>query len=158
MAYVGYTSLDKYVSEVDALNIPNEEGTSGDWHPSNGFDLNREVIYGGLNSDYNTLGILGHFGIKDRYNHAIKVGLMLNYDVCYVANHIRAILDLVYRELLRTNKVLTMYCASEDFLDTEEQKELLLTKAELLLPYLTDLQKINLKKWIDHETIEGYRS
>ena len=50
----------------------------------------------------------------------------------YIANHSRAILDLLYRSLHRWGRVLNLTGATTDWLDTKEQGEQLLEQATML--------------------------
>jgi hypothetical protein len=48
--------------------------------------------------------------------------------------------------------------ASEDYLDTEEEKKILLEKASIMLPFLSSEKQELLIKWINKERIPGYKA
>jgi hypothetical protein len=48
--------------------------------------------------------------------------------------------------------------ASEDYLDTEEEKKILLEKASIMLPFLSSEKQELLRKWLDNERLPGYKS
>jgi hypothetical protein len=69
----------------------------------------------------------------------------------YIANHSRAILDLLYRSLYRWGRVLNLTGATTDWLDTREQGERLLEQATLLEPSFHPTTQDELRRWIADE-------
>jgi len=155
-------SEERYISGIHALNLPAPEGTSGDWHFINAFFRNSEtsetVILAGKGEEIDTNYIFGSYGIY-MCNEALKCrGLKAQSETSYAANHFRAILDRLYRVLIYGRYPGYIQGNSEEFLDTEEEKRILLEKAEMMFPYLTPSQSETLKKWIDIESKPGYRA
>ena len=79
-------------------------------------------------------------------------------EISYAANHFRAILDLLYDSLRREVYPARLKGASEDYLDTDEEKDILLEKAKMMYPYLSYSQKEMLQRWISIENKPGYRA
>ena len=69
----------------------------------------------------------------------------------YIANHSRAILDLLYRSLPRWGRVLNLTGATTDWLDTKEQGDQLLEQATLLEPAFHPAAQDELRRWIADE-------
>ena len=69
----------------------------------------------------------------------------------YIANHSRAILDLLYRSLHRWGRVLNLTGATTDWLDTREQGEQLLKQATMLEPSFHPAAQEELRRWIADE-------
>lgn len=95
-----------YISGWEALNIPNSDGKTADWHP---------LLYlADKNSvkTYESNEILGDLGIQKRYVKFLD-------KEAYVANHARAIADLVYKG--ETNGLKN--CV-RDYLENDEEAEL----------------------------------
>lgn len=155
-------SESRYISGMAALNLPAPEGTSGDWHFLNVFYRDTEnvtaVTLAGEGEQINTNHIFKDYGIY-RCNEALeKRGLKAEGDEAYAANHFRAILDLLYERIKNEGKYPSyLYGASEDYLDTEEEKKILLEKTAMMLPYLSEEEQIMLLQWINKERAPGYR-
>lgn len=98
----------RYISGWEALNVPNEQGVTADWHSSAYFhNLQPNKIY-----DYNKNNPLKMLGIKKRF----IAFLGKEY---FVASFARAIADLVYLD----NVEQLRYCVN-DFLSKDDEKEL----------------------------------
>ena len=69
----------------------------------------------------------------------------------YIANHSRAILDLLYRSLHRWGRVLNLTGATTDWLDTREQGERLLEQATMLEFSFHPAAQDELRRWIAYE-------
>lgn len=65
----------------------------------------------------------------------------------YIANHSRAILDLLYRSLNRWGRVLNLTDATTDWFDTKEQGEQLLEQATLLELFFRPAAQDALCRW-----------
>lgn len=153
------TSKKRYISGYYALYVFPPEETSGDWHDvwhwREGIDRPRDITLAGYGTDINTNDIWGDWGVYEGKDRLLKKDLKIKERITevYIANHFRAILDLLYRDLRRFDRADTLFFASTDWLDTEEQKELLLSKAELLRYEFQLKPKLleGLQTWIDHE-------
>jgi hypothetical protein len=157
----GNLSEERYISGIHALNLTPPENTSGDWHFSNVFyhEKNNVVItLAGNGENINSNLIFGNYGIYDCTETLKKRGLKANGNVSYAANHFRAILDLLYERIKEGKYPSYLQGMSEDFLDTESEKEILLEKAEMMLPFLSLEEQEILLKWIGKERIPGYRA
>lgn len=159
------TSLSRYITGMAALNLQAPEGTSGDWHftnvyyaPAAGDTISLQLA--GEGETINTNNIYGDYGVYECSTTMRKAGLSIpaHISAVYAANHYRAILDLLFRSLQLHHKVIGLIGATEDWLDTNEQKEFLLQKATDMLSFLSPIDAAELQKWIDKERIPGYRS
>jgi hypothetical protein len=88
----------------------------------------------------------------------VRRGLKAQDEISYAANHFRAILDLLYRKLEKSFYPSYLKGATEDYLDTEDEKSLLLKKAAMMLPYLSSSESGMLQKWIEDERKPGYKA
>lgn len=107
----------------------------------------------GGSDEVNTNHIYGSYGIYEGKDRLRAKGLQLPKDMqaVYLANHTRAILDLLYRSLTRHSKVYNLTGASTDWLDTYDQGVILLEQAVLLAPQVSRTAQDELKKWVDGE-------
>lgn len=158
------TTPSLYITGIAALNLPAPEGTSGDWHFSTVFygdDLTTmDLQLAGDDEALNTNYIYGQYGIYECSAAMKRAGLVIPeriFDV-YAANHFRAILDMLYWSLIRHDRIIGLIGASEDWLDTQDQKNLLFEKATLLAPFLQEKGQAELQSWIDQERLPEYRS
>jgi hypothetical protein len=156
------TTPSRYITGIAALNLPAPEGTNGDWHFSTVFYSNddepAELQLAGDGEALNTNHIYGQYGIYECSAAMGRTGLDVPTGNVYSANHFRAILDMLYWSLARHNRVIGLIGATEDWLDTQDQKNFLLLKANDLLPYLRERERAGLQSWIDQERLPGYRS
>lgn len=145
-----------YITGIYALNLPAPEGTTGDWHDvfhwRQGIDRPGHVLIGG-SEELDTNAIYDNLGIYEGKASLQNLGLdlPLGTEHIYVANHFRAILDLLYRSLSRYQAVFNLTGATEDWLDTPEQCDYLLDQAARLAPSLTERAQAALRSWINHE-------
>jgi hypothetical protein len=153
----GNLSEKRYISGISALNLPAPEGTSGDWHFYNHFfryKKERSAVIAGEGETVNTNHIYGTFGIYDCADALGKRHLVHEgQEVPYAANHFRAILDLIYEDLKDEKYPSYMQSATEEFLNTEEQKALLIEKAALMSPHLSIKSQTLLSQWIAKEKL-----
>lgn len=150
--------MTEYITGMFALNIhhlQNKDEPSGDWH---GFiwdaitELpNTDVTYAGKNHAINTFDIWGDFGIFDDTDTFLKKKIILKTKKIFIANYYRAILDLLYFSLSKYEDVLNLNCATDDYFDTEEQKQLIIEKINFANTHISPKAVLNLKKWIDRE-------
>ena len=158
-------SKNRYISGMEALNLPAPEGTSGDWHYLNVFYCRDEqyvntVKIAGEGETLNTNHIYKNYGIYECGDILQKRGFKVGQGVPHAANHFRAILDLLYYHIRekRGKFLCKLSGASEDYLDTEEEKNFLLEKTAIMLPYLSPEEQEMLIQWIEKEREPGYRS
>jgi len=157
------TSRKRYITGMYALNLPAPEGTTGDWHEvffwREGIDEPCTVDLAGDDTDWNTNPIYGDYGVYEGKENLIKKGIYVKDDIkeVYIANHFRAILDLLFYSLTKYRVVLNLTGATDDWLDTPEQKAELIAKAELLLDVFEGKAKRSLTEWIDYELSPDWR-
>lgn len=156
-AVIPWTTPTRYVTGIYALNIQAPEGTSGDWHDVftwiEGYQPERVILVGGDTEEINTVPIYGSLGIYEGLGNLLQRGLELpdGMTEAYVANHTRAILDMLYGTLHRHGKIYNLIGAATDWLDTLEQGAFLLDQAELLLLHFPGRPGQELQTWIDGE-------
>lgn len=153
------TTPRRYITGLYALNLPSPEGTSGDWHDvfhwQEGYEPPRQVTLGGT-EEINTQPIYGQLGIAEGKHRLLCRGLHVPMDMpaVYLANHTRAILDLLYRSLTRHGRVLNLTGATSDWLDSRQQGSDLLEHATRLLPHFPPSGQASLRRWIEQEDTE----
>lgn len=158
------TSPTRYISGLYALNVRAPEGTTGDWHDvyhwRAGIDNPRKVTLAGDGTEIDTNPIWGNFGVYEGKSKLIQSGLIVGADIerVYIANHFRAILDLLYYSLKKYGEVHNLSGAANDWLDTQKQKELLLGKAEQLSDIFDGKSLVALLNWVDGEREPDWRS
>ena len=161
------TSKTRYIGGYCALNLhPVPEDTSGDWHPADYLccradqpTLELGVFGEEAGPNRNTNHIFGDYGIIESAEDFKKWGYSPVYTEVYRSNHFRAILDMLYIDLM-TRPIAgpppmpySEQGATFDFLDTEEQKRELLDKALLIGPHLPPERRPFLDEWIAREEI-----
>lgn len=156
----GGLSPVRYISGFYALNLPAPEGTSGDWHFFGTFyrksGKSGDVLLAGEGEQINTNAILSDYGIY-RCDKALERRGLIAEKPAYAANHFRAILDLLYEQIKEKRTPSNLFGASEDFLDTEDEKRLLIEKASHMLLSLESDEQMLMLQWINHERKTGYR-
>lgn len=103
--------------------------------------------------DIETTSIYGDLGIYEGRDRLVAQGLDIPAGMqrVYIANHSRAILDLLYRSLQRRGRVLNLTGATTDWLDTREQGERLLEHATMLEPSFHPAAQDELRRWVADE-------
>ena len=150
------TTPERYITGLYALNLAAPEGTSGDWHDvfhwQDGAEQPRQVTLAGM-GDIETSPIYGGLGIYEGKDRLVAQGLDIPASMqrVYIANHSRAILDLLYRSLNRWGRVLNLTGATIDWLDTREQGERLLEQATMLEFSFHPAAQDELRRWIADE-------
>jgi hypothetical protein len=151
------TNRINYITGIYALNIPDQEGTTGDWHDSVfwhplGIRIPTPISLGGKGA-FDTNQMLGDMGVQEAHKRVVGIGLHVADYIkeVYVANRIRATLDLAFSELSIYGRTMTVRGASSDWLDTAEQKETLLRHAATLASLLVGTMRAGLDDWIVHE-------
>jgi hypothetical protein len=153
------TPPDTYITGLYALNITSpDDDTSGDthghiffWNPSKGTPP--KMTLAGPGQEINTASFWSDFGIYEGRERLRKMRLPLPRNVknIYIANHYRAILDLIYHSLVRYEDILALNGATWDWLSNENQREFLFSKVVFLFPALSTKAKRNLLKWMNYE-------
>lgn len=138
------------------MNLAAPKDTSGDWHDvfhwQDSTEQPRQVTLAGM-GDIETTSIYGDLGIYEDKDRLVAQGLDIPASMqrVYIANHSRAILDLLYRSLHRWGRVLNLTGATTDWLYTEEQGEQLLEQATMLEPAFHPAAQDELRRWIADE-------
>jgi hypothetical protein len=69
----------------------------------------------------------------------------------FVANHYRAILDMLFHSLTQYGRVYNLNGATVDWLDTEEQQHYVLEHATRMARHLPEPAQAQLTAWIERE-------
>ena len=150
------TDRQHYITGVYALNVPAPEGTTGDWHDVFHWQADRErprtVTLGG-SQEIDTNPIYGYLGIYEGRDRLLDKRLEIppGMNEVYLANHFRAMLDLLYRSLRRHGRVLNLTGATTDWLDTAEQQEFVLVQATRMADQFDADTQRALAAWIEGE-------
>lgn len=149
------TSLKRYVSFFYALNLRLPTEDTGDWHFKDYYFFLREVsdrkpTLAGELCNIDTNAALGSLGVRDM-NEVLKAWRIIQDDEpVYVANHYRAIADLVYKAISKGKEPRTSNVrAINSWLDTQEQIGTLKDLYLLPLRGVLDGQAVRVfDKWI----------
>jgi len=149
---------DKYITGKYALNVHHPENANeptGDWHgyiwdgikklPDN------KITYAGIGFKINTFHIWGDFGVYEDSDNFKKMGIIINENNIYIADYFRAILDLIYFNLLNFNNLLGLNFITYDHLDNDIHVMTVLNEAEKLKKHINDNQSVILEEWINNE-------
>ncbi|WP_164821353.1 hypothetical protein [Paenibacillus koleovorans] len=144
------TTIFCYISGIHSLNIDLGDGTGYDWHFMNYWlDGTKPIKLYGENQEINTNGIYGYYGIADRSKELNKIGIKVNQ--IYMANHHRAILDLVYESLTKYNQIgYAKGCVSDYFFEKNDVYELFY-QLTLQLEHLNEERREILDEWLSRE-------
>jgi hypothetical protein len=152
------TSPTLYVSGKTALNLHLPDDTSGDWHPygnvildARAEDRDAFLCGEGMPRERDTNRFFGTYGIREcselmgywRYPHEGKL--------YYVAEHQRAILDLVHFAVCLGSGLNGIRFMTVEFLDTEDERDDVLSMASRMHDHLDERQRSFLLDWINHE-------
>lgn len=138
-----HTSEEHYITGRAALNVPNEDGSFADWHFDEVFLSGRGKIRIAGRDAPETMSLLGSYGIREcsgvlkRFGVAVQTG-----EKVYVANHIRALLDMVLTSLAK-NRV-PEHVSVGDMLDTSAELDELRTQVATLKQKITDQVTLSL--------------
>lgn len=113
------TSLEKYISGFEALNIVSENGLTADWHPI--------TFWTGKNDE--EIPLYQNYILKDKGISLRKIPY--SEEPVFIANFPRAIADLIYYEYEKTPH--RFRNIANDFLSEKEKKE--------LFEYLLEIRK-----------------
>ena len=120
------TSLSRYISFFQALNLRYRDENTGDWHFRDSFYQyagdGRSALVAGEGCDVNTNQALGPRGVREMAEIVEAQNIRANIGPVYVANHYRAIVDLVVLELdKRRVPMIAGNSTINQWLDTEAQ-------------------------------------
>lgn len=152
------TTEERYITGAYAINIPGEDVVSGGWHDDMfwhpvGVREPLPISLGGQ-GDFDTNAVYGNMGIEEARARVVGMGLRVSPDIpkVYVANHLRAILDLLYHEIDSLGKPTSTIGGAKDWLVKEEEREILLAEALKLEDLFKDAEKIRkLHEWVAGE-------
>lgn len=150
------TSRDRYITGIFALNIDSPEGTTGDWHDvfhwRENLDDPVELMLGGTD-EIDTNHIYGDLGVYEGRERLLRKRLSVAPSITevFIANHYRAILDMVFHSLTRYGRIYNLNGATVDWLDTKEQQRYVLKHAALMAPHLSEPTRARLAAWIESE-------
>jgi hypothetical protein len=98
-----------------------------------------------------TFSIWGSLGIYAEREAFLNMGIAVNGESVYVADHYRAVLDLVFYNLKTYGDILNMNGDVDRFFDTDEQKKLLFEYMVKCRRYIDEEAGSNLEKWVTYE-------
>lgn len=144
------TTPNTYLTGLTALNLPDPQAPSGDWHFTSAV-LNpaaRIHTAGDAGNLVNTNQLLGSHGIYDCAQSLRSLGIPVDPDDhVYAASHVRAVLDLVIRNIL--NKHFPHHLEADKWLTSPEQWEELNNTAKALENQLPVEARDLLREWLD---------
>jgi hypothetical protein len=150
------TTISKYISGLHSLNVDLGDGTGYDWHFMNYWlDGSNPIKTYGSGSLTDTNPFYGYYGIADRSAELRKIGI--NAKVVFMANHHRAILDLVYESLIRHEQIgYAKGCVGDYFFDKKDIFELFY-QLILMLEILDEDRREILDEWLSREFRSLYK-
>ena len=145
-----------YITGKHALNIhPENNLTVGDWHEGVWSNINvfpsKHITMGGIYSKHNTMEIWGKYGIYSGKKYIENKGIKTDVDSIYIANHQRAILDMVYIYLNELGMIWEVENASLQYLADKNSIREMLEKSELIKKHLNNLQLNEYTIWFENE-------
>ena len=153
------TTPQLYITGIHALNVQCPEGTTGDqhdvfhWFYRPGIREEAPTVTLGGSDELDTNAIYGDLGVYEGRERLLAKGLNIAPEIreVYVANHYRAILDLLYESLTHYGRVYNLTGATGDWLDTPEQRRFVLEQATRMAPYVDEESRIQLEQWVKKE-------
>lgn len=141
--HIPTTSPERYVSFMYALNLRYRDEYTGDWHFENTFFIrdgnpDRSALLAGPDGRVDTNPSLKNLGVREMSDILISQNVIEQKTPVYVANHYRALADLVMVDL-KLGRVPTFanVSAINDWLDSEDQIKTL--KDDYLVPLSNQL-------------------
>lgn len=152
------TTPETYITGIYALNIHTDGDSLGDWHDDMfwhpiGVREPKPIALGGQGC-YNTNPVYGAMGVKEARASVVGIGLFVSPAITevYVADHTRAILDLLFCEITSYGHPTSTIQSAWDWLDTKEQTDNLLAQALKLEDLFTNAEEVRqLHTWISGE-------
>lgn len=151
------TSVLTYISGMHSLNLDLEDGTGYDWHFMN-YWLDGKIpikLYGNQH-EINTNHIYGYYGVADRSKLLEKLGVRRNH--IFVADHHRAVIDLVYESLTKYNMIGYAKGCVEDYFFEEFHKLELFKQLTIMINHLEEDKGEILNEWLSREFRSLYKS
>jgi len=158
LIYNIYMKTDKYITGKYALNLHHPDNINeptGDWH---GYIWDgvkelpdKNVSYAGNGYKINTFHVWGDFGIYEDSDKLRNMGIVIKENNIFIADYYRAILDLIYFNLINNNNLLGLNFITYDHLDNNEQIMIVLNEAEKLKDFINAKQIAVLEEWIYNE-------
>ena len=147
---------EKYITGKHALNIhPKDCYTVGDWHEGVWTHIkvfpSEYITMGGLLYKYNTLKIWDEYGIYEGREYIENLGIKCFDDNIYIANHKRAILDMLYMYLKEFGMIWEIEDASWQFIANIENIKEMLEMSKKIINYLSEKQLIEYYAWYENE-------
>ncbi|MCL2311245.1 MAG: hypothetical protein FWC41_04465 [Firmicutes bacterium] len=151
------TTKENYITGIYALNLPTDNGSKADWHDvfhwRNGIEKPREITVAGINTE-STGFIYNGYGVCEGKKHLLNVGLIVDKPNVYVANHCRAILDMVYDCLYKYNAIYNLTGALDDWFDKETDIQEFISRCSEMKNFVDEEKKNKLEKWLASEIEE----
>ena len=145
-----------YITGQYALNIhPENCKTTGDWHGGIWDNISiypsEHIKTAGSITGLNTNDIWGDYGIYDGKEELQNIGLKIEYNPVYIADHNRAILDMLYDYVVNVGIIFEIDNASNEFLGDRENINEMLKMSKLIEKYLNEKQLYIYNMWYDNE-------
>ena len=142
-----------YISIRWALNIPDYEGSPADWHPwGSGCTVSYEKIrYFGNGEAFNTNHIYENYGIFNASDWLREHGHISHVRSVFASDRKRSILDSIWWYITDIHSLMSMRCYINDFINSLEDANEVLSMTGLMRPYLSKDDNFELDRWIDNE-------
>lgn len=151
------TSVSTYISGLHSLNLDLEDGTGFDWHFTNYWKGgNIPIKLYGEGKEINTNHIFGYYGVANREERLRSLGL--NIRRVYIANHHRAIVDMVYEYLTKYNQIGYAKGCVDDYFFNEKDAVSLFRQLIKMSNYLDSDKGEILYGWLSKEFRIIYKS
>jgi hypothetical protein len=120
------------------------------WHPIKRFP-GKKVWTGGKKGDIDTTLIWQDYGIYEAKKEITKKHIKTGLGKVYIANHIRAILDMLYDMIHTVGIISEIDNASMDYLGGSTSRDELLMRSKLMEKCLNWEELEVYKEWYEHE-------
>jgi hypothetical protein len=145
------TTKEYYLTGMTAMNIPNPEEDTGDWHFQAAFfgwkDRKSKIFVAGIAGAYDTNDILKDFGIQECHEKLRGMGVPIpESQPVYAANHYRAMLDMLL-DCVKKGKY-PYHLDIDEWFNTEKQQNFVLSMARNFESHLPKDEWEILDKWI----------
>ena len=142
------TSIESYLTAITALNVPDDDMETGDWHISTTFNpgFGRTPSFCISSEYHNTNHVFGTDSILERSDILRRFGINIGTGLVYSANHYRAIADMVFDSLM-CNRQFEDAVILDDWLPWDEHKQKFFTLFERAKNHLTIEQWNRYEVW-----------
>lgn len=142
------TNIENYLTAITALNVPDDDMETGDWHISTTFNpgFGRTPSFCVSTEYVNTNHIFGTDSILERSDILRRFGLNIGIGLVYSANHYRAIADMLYHSI-SLDRPFEGAVILDDWLPSDEHKKRFFTLFEKAKNYLTIEQWCKYEVW-----------